>query len=138
MTDFYKIIEYDEYGLAGSVSLVKAQLFKIKNGLVSIWTGDNEIQIPDFYVNTNDGLTIKRIGEAERRKMTDFYKIIEYDEYGLAESFSEVEARFLEIKNGFVNFWTDDNETQIPNIRINANDFLTIKRIKEEEKCLLK
>ena len=66
--------------------------------------------------------------------MTDFYKIIEYDEYGLAESFSEVEARFLEIKNGFVNFWTDDNETQIPNIRINANDFLTIKRIKEEEK----
>lgn len=66
--------------------------------------------------------------------MTDFYKIIEYDEYGLAESFSEVEARFLEIKNGFVNFWTDDNETQIPNIRINVNDFLTIKRIKEEEK----
>ena len=134
MTDFYKIIEYDEYGLAESVSLVKAQLFKIKNGLVSIWTGDNEIQIPDFYVNTNDVLTIKRIGEAERRKMTDFYKIIEYGEYGLAESVSAVEARFFEIKNGFVNFWTDDNETQIPNIRINANDVLTIKRIEEAEK----
>ena len=134
MTDFYKIIEYDEYGLAESVSLVKAQLFNIKNGLVSIWTGNNEIQISDFYVNTNDVLTIKRIGEAERRKMTDFYKIIEYGKYGLAESVSAVEARFLEIKNGFVNFWTDDNETQIPNIRINANDVLTIKRIEEAEK----
>lgn len=61
MTDFYKIIEYDEYGLAESVSLVKAQLFKIKNGLVSIWTGDNETPNPDFYVNANDVFMITPI-----------------------------------------------------------------------------
>lgn len=66
MTDFYKIIEYDEYGLAESVSLVKAQLFKIENGLVSIWTGDNEIQIPNIRINANNFLTIKRIKEEEK------------------------------------------------------------------------
>lgn len=66
MTDFYKIIEYDEYGLAESVSLVKAQLFKIENGLVSIWTERNRNQDPDISVNVKDVLTITPIEGEEK------------------------------------------------------------------------
>lgn len=63
---------------------------------------------------------------------------IEYREYGdtydidqgsLAEFFSTVEADFFEIKNGFCQIWTEDNDTTTPDFYINANDVLTIKRI---------
>ena len=39
----------------------------------------------------------------------------------------EIEARRFEIKNGFVGIWTEQNESGFPDIRINANDVLTIK-----------
>ena len=52
---------------------------------------------------------------------------VDDDQGGLVEFLSAVEARSLEIKNGFVNAWFEFNDTQIPNIRINANDVLTIK-----------
>lgn len=66
--------------------------------------------------------------------MTDFYKIIEYDEYGLAESVSLVKARFFEIENGFVGIWTERNRNQDPDISVNVKDVLTITPIEGEEK----
>lgn len=47
----------------------------------------------------------------------------------------EIKARTLSAaKNGVINVWTERNETQIPDMAINANDVLTIEPIKEEGK----
>lgn len=51
----------------------------------------------------------------------------------LNEHLREIEARYFEIKNGFVGIWTEQNGSEWP-VRINANDVLTIKRIEEAEK----
>lgn len=52
----------DSYPQLGeSRVVIKAWFFEIKNGFVSIWTGRNKTQIPDFYVNANDVLMIKPI-----------------------------------------------------------------------------
>lgn len=71
------------------------------------------------------------------RKMK--YRII-YRRYGypnadslLEENLERIEAQAFEIKNGFVSIWTKHNETQTPNVIINANDVLTIYPIEEEE-----
>ena len=57
----------------------------------------------------------------------------EYDEGDFVKGVSVIEARFFKIENSFVAAWFEDNKTQIPNLYINANDVLTIKRIEEEE-----
>ena len=54
---------------------------------------------------------------------------VDDDQGGLVEFLSAVEARSLEIKNGFVAAWFEDNKTQIPNLYINANDVITIKTL---------
>ena len=67
------------------------------------------------------------------------FKII-YREYHytgtdqLRENIAVAEARSFEIESGFVGIFTEHNETQIPDIAINANDVLTIEPIKEEGK----
>lgn len=53
----------------------------------------------------------------------------EYDEGDFVRGVSVIEARFFEIENGFVAAWFEDNETQIPDLYINANDVLTIKTL---------
>ena len=58
----------------------------------------------------------------------------EYDEGDFVRGVSVIEARFFKIENGFVAAWFEDNDTQAPDLYINANDVLTIKRIEEEEK----
>lgn len=50
----------------------------------------------------------------------------------LNECLREIEARYFEIKNGFVRIWTEQNGNEWPDIRINANDVLTIERIDYE------
>lgn len=40
---------------------IKAWFFEIENGFVSIWTERNKTQIPDFYVNVDNVLTIERV-----------------------------------------------------------------------------
>lgn len=50
---------------------IKAWFFEIENGFVSIWTERNKTQIPDFYINANDVLTIKPI-EGEEWPKQDF------------------------------------------------------------------
>lgn len=59
-----KYREYDEHdddqdGLVEFLSAVNAWFFEIENGFVSIWTERNKTQIPDFYINANDVLTIE-------------------------------------------------------------------------------
>lgn len=55
---------------------------------------------------------------------------VDWNEYPqLRESYLEIEAWFFEIENGFVAAWFEDNDTQIPDIYIKANDVLTIERI---------
>lgn len=49
----------------------------------------------------------------------------------LNEHLREIEARYFEIKNGFVGIWTEQNGSGC--IRINANDVLTIERIDDEQ-----
>lgn len=51
----------------------------------------------------------------------------------LNEYLREIEARYFEIKNGFVCIWTEQNGNEWPGIRINANDVLTIERIDDEQ-----
>lgn len=51
--------------LAESLSTCEVQAFMFENGFVSIWTEHNETQIPDFYVNANNVLTIKSIGDEQ-------------------------------------------------------------------------
>lgn len=51
----------------------------------------------------------------------------------LNEYLREIEARYFEIKNGFVGIWTEQNGSGWPDIRINANDVLTIERIDDEQ-----
>lgn len=47
----------------------------------------------------------------------------------------EIKARALSAaKNGVINVWTEHNETQVPDISVNADDMLAIKLIEEEEK----
>lgn len=53
--------EYDEGDFVKGVSVVKARLFKIKKGFVSVWFEDNETQGPDLYINANDVLTIEAL-----------------------------------------------------------------------------
>ena len=57
----------------------------------------------------------------------------EYDEGDFVKGVSVIEAQAFTFENRFVGIWTEDNKTQIPNLYINANDVLTIKRIEEEE-----
>ncbi|WP_270627404.1 hypothetical protein [Ligilactobacillus ruminis] len=46
----------------------------------------------------------------------------------------EIKARALSAaKNGVINVWTEHNETQVPDISVNADDMLAIKLIEEEE-----
>ena len=51
----------------------------------------------------------------------------------LREPYREIEVQDFVFKNGFVNIWTSCNETPIPDIRVNANDVLTIERIEDDE-----
>lgn len=51
----------------------------------------------------------------------------------LNECLREIEARYFEIKNGFVGIWTEQNGSEWHGIRINANDVLTIERIDDEQ-----
>lgn len=51
----------------------------------------------------------------------------------LNECLREIEARYFEIKNGFVSIWTEQNGSGWSDIRINANDVLTIERIDDEQ-----
>ena len=50
------------------------------------------------------------------------------------EFVGEIKARSFEIESGFVDIWAEQNGSGIPDIRINANDVLTIEPIKEEKK----
>lgn len=50
----------------------------------------------------------------------------------LNEYLREIEARYFEIKNGFVGIWTEQNGSEWP-VRINANNVLTIERIDDEQ-----
>lgn len=45
----------------------------------------------------------------------------------LEESILAVEARYFEIKNGFVGIWTERNGSGIPDLYINVNDVFTIE-----------
>lgn len=51
----------------------------------------------------------------------------------LNEYLREIEARYFEIKNGFVRIWTEQNGSEWPDICINANDVLTIEPIDDEQ-----
>ena len=53
----------------------------------------------------------------------------ECDERGLIEGVSVIEAWLFNIKKGFVSVWLEDNDTQTPDLYINANDVLTIERV---------
>ena len=57
----------------------------------------------------------------------------EYDERCLIEGVSVIEAQAFAFENRFVGILTNQSETQGPDLYINANDVLTIKRIEEEE-----
>ncbi|SEM38663.1 hypothetical protein SAMN05216431_10222 [Ligilactobacillus sp. WC1T17] len=52
-----------------------------------------------------------------------------WDNRGLIEDVSEVEACDFEIKKGFVGIWTVFNDTTRPDLYINANDVLTIESL---------
>ena len=53
----------------------------------------------------------------------------EYNESDFVKGVLAVEARFFEIENGFVAVWFKYNDTQIPDLYINANDVITIKTL---------
>ena len=53
----------------------------------------------------------------------------EYDEGDFVKGVSVIEAWLFKIKKGFVSVWFEDNDTQEPDLYINASDVLTIKRI---------
>ena len=53
----------------------------------------------------------------------------EYDEGDFVKGVSVIEARFFKIENGFASVWFEDNDTQTPDLYINANDVLTIKTL---------
>ena len=53
----------------------------------------------------------------------------EYDEGDFVKGVSVIEAEYFKIENGFVAAWFEDNETQIPDLYINANDVITIKTL---------
>lgn len=53
----------------------------------------------------------------------------EYDEGDFVKGVSVVEAWLFKIKKGFVAAWFEDNDTQTPDLYINANDVLTIKTL---------
>ena len=59
--------EYDEGDFVKGVSVIEARFFKIENGFASVWTEQNETQIPDLYINANDVLTIKRSKTSSKR-----------------------------------------------------------------------
>ena len=69
-----------------------------------------------------------------RIKYREYYRPNDQYSLHLPVRSQEIEAEYFKIKNGFVAVWFEDNKTQIPNLYINANDVLTIKPIKEEEK----
>ena len=53
----------------------------------------------------------------------------EYDEGDFVKGVSVIEARFFKIENGFASVWFEDNDTQAPDLYINANDGLTIETL---------
>ena len=53
----------------------------------------------------------------------------EYDEGDFVKGVSVIEACLFKIKKGFVSVWFEDNDTQEPDLYINANDVLTIKTL---------
>ena len=53
----------------------------------------------------------------------------EYDEGDFVKGVSVIEAWFFKIRKKFVVIWFEDNETQGPDLYINANDVLTIERV---------
>lgn len=53
----------------------------------------------------------------------------EYDEGDFVKGVSVIEAWFFKIKKGFVSVWLEDNDTQTPDLYINAYDVLTIERV---------
>ena len=57
----------------------------------------------------------------------------EYDEGDFVRGVSVTEAEGFIFKNNFVSIWTECSGTQAPDLYINANDVLTIKRVEEEE-----
>jgi len=67
-------------------------------------------------------------------KFKIFYRDYLYtDEYSLQIPVrsQEIEADDFVIKRGFVGIWTEKNETPIPDIYINVDNVLTIKRIED-------
>ena len=52
-----------------------------------------------------------------------------WDERGLIEGVSVIEARLFKIKKKFVVIWFEDNDTQEPDLYINVDDVLTIETL---------
>lgn len=58
----YRRYSYPRNGkLEESLLAIVVQSFKIKKGFVSMWFEYNDTQIPDFYINVDDVLTIERV-----------------------------------------------------------------------------
>ena len=53
----------------------------------------------------------------------------EYDEGDFVKGVSVIEAQAFAFENRFVSIWTVHNDTQTPDLYINANDVLTIKTL---------
>lgn len=53
----------------------------------------------------------------------------EYDEGDFVKGVSVIEAWFFKIRKKFVVIWFEGNDTQGPDLYINANDVLTIERV---------
>ena len=52
-----------------------------------------------------------------------------YDECGLVDGFSMIEAQSFVFENGFVGIWTEFNNTQNPDLYINIDDVFTIETL---------
>ena len=55
-----------------------------------------------------------------------------WDERGLIEGISVIEAWLFKIKKSFVSIWLEDNDTQEPDLYINVKDILTIERMDDD------
>ena len=51
----------------------------------------------------------------------------------LDEYLREIDARSFCTKDGFVQVWTERNETEIPSMIVNANDLIMIEPIDDDE-----
>ena len=59
-------------------------------------------------------------------------KYREWDERGLIEGVSVIEAWLFKIKKGFVSVWFEDNDTQEPDLYIKADDVLMIELLDDD------